>query len=60
MLSYQWDAQAVIERLNISLQCRGYLTWFDLTNMKGARLADTTLYGWFGVPVGWLLSLVFV
>ena len=44
MLSYQWDAQAVIERLNISLQCRGYLTWFDLTNMKGARLADTTLY----------------
>ena len=40
MLSYQWDAQAVIERLNISLQCRGYLTWFDLTNMKGARLAD--------------------
>jgi hypothetical protein len=36
MLSYQWMYQAIIERLNISLLSRGYLTWFDLTNMKGA------------------------
>ena len=38
MLSYQWDYQAITERLNISLLNRGYLTWFDLTNMKGAWL----------------------
>ena len=38
MLSYQWDAQRVIERLNNLLQSCGYLTWFDLTNMKGERL----------------------
>ena len=31
----QWDVQAVIKRLNESLIARGYLTWFDLTNMKG-------------------------
>ena len=37
MLSYQWDAQSVIERLNNLLQSCGYLTWFDLTNMKGER-----------------------
>ena len=35
MLSYQWDVQAIIQRLNNWLQRRGYLTWFDLTNMKG-------------------------
>ena len=52
MLSYQWSYQAVIQRLNISLQGRGYLTWFDLTNMKGA------LYGWFGVSGGFVLSQV--
>eukprot|EP01043_Picozoa_sp_COSAG02_P012794 COSAG02_NODE_502_length_21039_cov_62.499045_3_plen_143_part_00 len=46
MLSYQWSYQAVTQRLNISLQGRGYLTWFDLTNMKGA------LYGWFGASGG--------
>lgn len=34
MLSYQWDYQATIIRVDKSLQSRGYLTWFDLTNMK--------------------------
>ena len=31
----QWDVQATIKRLNESLIARGYVTWFDLTNMKG-------------------------
>lgn len=35
MLSYQWDVQATIQRLDESLKRRGYVTWFDLTNMKG-------------------------
>ena len=35
MLSYQWGVQATIQRLDESLKRRGYLTWFDLTNMKG-------------------------
>ena len=31
----QWDAQATVKRINESLIERGYMTWFDLTNMKG-------------------------
>jgi hypothetical protein len=31
----QWDVQATILRVNESLIARGYITWFDLTNMKG-------------------------
>ena len=31
----QWDAQATVQRINESLIERGYVTWFDLTNMKG-------------------------
>ena len=31
----QWDVQAAIQRVNDSLIERGYVTWFDLTNMKG-------------------------
>ena len=31
----QWDKQATIKRVNESLIARGYLTWFDLTNMQG-------------------------
>ena len=31
----QWDVQATIMRVNGSLITRGYVTWFDLTNMKG-------------------------
>ena len=38
MLSYQWDAQGTIHRINESLMARGYLTWFDLTNMKGSTM----------------------
>ena len=54
MLSYQWDAQATIQRLNEWLIARGYATWFDLTNMKGSTMdamsdaiegADVMLYG---------------
>ena len=37
MVAYadQWDAQATVKRINESLIERGYVTWFDLTNMKG-------------------------
>ena len=31
----QWDAQATVKRINELLIERGYVTWFDLTNMKG-------------------------
>ncbi len=37
MLSYSWAHQSTVQRLNDSLIRRGYLTWFDLTNLKGAR-----------------------
>jgi hypothetical protein len=43
MLSYQWHAQATIHRVNESLMARGYLTWFDLNNMKGAKLSYASL-----------------
>ena len=36
MLSYQWNAQAMIVRINESLQRRMYRTWIDLE--KCARL----------------------
>ena len=35
VLADQWDAQATVKRINESLIERGYVTWFDLTNMKG-------------------------
>ena len=38
MLSYQWDVQSVIKRVDASLQKRGYLTWFDLTNSASRYL----------------------
>ena len=50
----QWDGQATIQRLNEWLIARGYVTWFDLTNMKGSTMdamsdaiegADVMLYG---------------
>jgi TPP-dependent pyruvate/acetoin dehydrogenase alpha subunit len=46
--------QATIQRINESLIERGYVTWFDLTNMKGSVMdamseaveaADVMLYG---------------
>ena len=50
----QWNVQNAIQRLNESLIARGYVTWFDLTNMKGSTMdamsdaiegADVMLYG---------------
>ena len=50
----QWDVQATIKRANESLIARGYVTWFDLTHMKGSTMdamsdaiegADVMLYG---------------
>ena len=50
----QWSAQVSIQRTNESLIARGYVTWFDLTNMKGSTMdamsdaiegADVMLYG---------------
>ena len=50
----QWNVQATIQRLNKSLIARSYVTWFDLTNMKGSTMdamsdaiegADVMLYG---------------
>ena len=38
MLSYQWNKQATMQRMNESLISRGYVTWFDLTNMKGSTM----------------------
>ena len=40
--SDQWDVQATIKRVNESLIARGYVTWFDLTNMKGEYSTDDT------------------
>ncbi len=49
----QWNVQATIQRLNESLMARSYVTWFDLTNMKGSTMdamsdaiegADVMLY----------------
>jgi hypothetical protein len=34
MISYNWNVQSTIARVNDSLLARGYATWFDLTNMK--------------------------
>lgn len=34
----QWDAQSTVIRINDSLIERGYVTWFDLTHMKGKHL----------------------
>jgi hypothetical protein len=35
----QWDAQPTMIRINESLIERGYITWFDLINMKGEASA---------------------
>ena len=50
----QWNVQTTYQRLNESLIERGYVTWFDLTNMKGSVMdamseavegAEVMLYG---------------
>ena len=44
MLSYQWDFQATVKRINESLLKRGFVTWFDLTNMKGSTMDAMRYY----------------
>ena len=39
----QWNAQATVMRINESLIERGYVTWFDLTNMKGELKGELRL-----------------
>ena len=39
----QWDAQAIVKRIDESLKRRGYSTWFDLTNMTGAHGATSMI-----------------
>ena len=43
MLSYQWDVQAIVQRINDSLLSRGYVAWFDLTHMKGSVMDASEL-----------------
>jgi hypothetical protein len=54
MVSYQWDVQAIVEKIVRSLQRRGYQVWFDLYCMKGSTMdamsdavdkAEVMLYG---------------
>jgi hypothetical protein len=40
----QWDVQATIKRVNESLIARGYVTWFDLTNLKGTVSYTVYMY----------------
>ena len=37
MLSYNWDHQDVIKRINTSLKGRGYVVWIDIEKMQGRR-----------------------
>jgi hypothetical protein len=54
-LSDQWDVQATIKRINESLIARGYVTWFDLTNMKGIYGSPTSTL--LATPVVFLRSI---
>lgn len=38
MLSYNWDHQDVIKRINTALQARGYGVWIDIEKMKGSTV----------------------
>ena len=38
MLSYNWDHQATIKRVNSSLVRRGYTTWIDVEKMQGSTV----------------------
>ena len=57
----QWNSQATVKRINESLIERGYVTWFDLTNMKGntpalaaacVALICCNAADWPGTPTG--------
>ena len=49
MLSYQWNVQPTIKRVDESLKRRGYETWFDLTNSASSLrlLPLCVLCAWF-------------
>ena len=38
MLSYNWDHQATIKRVNSALQARGYAVWIDIEKMQGSAV----------------------
>eukprot|EP01048_Picozoa_sp_COSAG05_P017463 COSAG05_NODE_2385_length_3135_cov_7.205863_3_plen_330_part_01 len=38
MLSYNWDHQSVIKRVNSALQARGYAVWIDIEKMQGSTV----------------------
>eukprot|EP01047_Picozoa_sp_COSAG01_P022601 COSAG01_NODE_1347_length_10632_cov_29.175370_3_plen_2601_part_00 len=38
MLSYNWDHQDVIKRINTSLKGRGYAVWIDIEKMQGSTV----------------------
>ena len=38
MLSYNWDHQSVIKRVNTLLQSRGYAVWIDIEKMQGSTV----------------------
>ena len=38
MLSYNWDHQSVVKRVNASLQARGYAVWIDIEKMQGSTV----------------------
>ena len=53
MMSYQWDAQEIVQRIVNELQGRGYTLWFDLyqcvfpcPSLIGCSLLSETLVAW--------------
>jgi hypothetical protein len=38
MMSYSWSSQPTVQRINEALLQRGYLTWFDVTDMQGSTV----------------------
>ena len=38
MLSYNWDHQSVIKRINAALQGRKYTVWIDIEKMQGSTV----------------------
>ena len=38
MLSYNWNHQATIKRINTALKARKYVVWIDIEKMKGSTV----------------------
>ena len=38
MLSYNWDYQDTIKRINASLKARNYAVWIDVEKMQGSTI----------------------